>query len=47
MIIMITRQQQPPLESFKVITNIEYRGLMMNGENVNNEGAETSKNAPF
>ena len=31
---MITRQQQqPPLESLKVITNIEYRGLMMNGEN--------------
>ena len=45
---MITRQQQqPPLESFKVITNIEYRGLMMNGENVNNEGAETSKDTLF
>ena len=27
-----TIEKSPPLESFKVITNIEYRGMMMNGK---------------
>ena len=30
---MITIEKPPSLESFKVITNEEYRGIMMNGEN--------------